>query len=382
VSRASPTIFLSAGEPSGDLHGGALARALRRRWPAARLYGLGGPHMAAAGVELLADLRELAVMGFVEVAARLPYFLRLLRRLRREITSRGTELVVTIDYPGLNLRLAGAAHDSGIPVLYYIAPQVWAWHVSRVAQLARCVDRLAVILPFEESLFRQAGADARYVGHPLLDQLAPPLDRQTFARSIGVEPERTLLALFPGSRRQEVSRHLRCFVEAAELLRAERPELQPVIAAADSVASRDYAGAPFPRTADARSLLAHSGAAFVKSGTSTLEAALAGVPMVIAYRAQPLTFQIARRLVRVDHVGLVNLVAGGRIVPELLQGDATPDALAAALRPLLPGGADHERTRAALLAVRAALADGNGSGAEAGSVAERVAMMAAELLAD
>jgi lipid-A-disaccharide synthase len=169
----TPTILLSAGEASGDLHGAALARALLQRWPAARLYGLGGPLMQQAGVELLAHTDELAVMGFAEVIRHLPYFMRLMRRVEASFAERHPALVIPIDYPGFNLRLARRARARGVPVLYYIAPQVWAWHRSRIHQLARVADRLAVILPFEEELFRSAGAAAHFVGHPLLD-LQPP----------------------------------------------------------------------------------------------------------------------------------------------------------------------------------------------------------------
>lgn len=375
---STPTILLSAGEPSGDLHGAAVARELRRRWPSARMFGLGGPRMAEEGVELLADLRDLAVMGFVEVAGRLPYFLKLFRRLRAEMAARGADLVLPIDYPGFNLKLAGAARASGIPVLYYIAPQVWAWHRSRIRRLAEETDRLAVVLPFEEAIFREAGAHVRFVGHPLLDAAPAEPRREEFCAAHGLDPERPLLALFPGSRAQEVARHLEIFVEAAELVRRRHPDVQPVIATSGAVGDRAYDGAPFPRTERSRALLMHAAAALVKSGTTTLEAALAGTPMVIAYRTSGLTYALARRLVRVDHIGLVNLVAGERLVPEFVQDAATPDALAAALDPLLdPGSPQRDSVVAGLERVRAALAptDGRPPGAAA-----RVVELAEELL--
>lgn len=375
---STPTILLSAGEPSGDLHGAAVARELRRRWPSARLFGLGGPRMAGEGVELLADLRDLAVMGFAEVAGRLPYFLRLFRRLREEMTSRGADLVLPIDYPGFNLRLAGAARTSGIPVLYYIAPQVWAWHRSRIRRLAEEADRLAVVLPFEEPIFREAGARVHFVGHPLLD--APPLEvtREAFCTSHGLDASRPVLALFPGSRAQEVTRHLDLFIDTAERVRRHRPEVQPVIATSGAVARSAYDGVPYPTTEDSRALLSHATAALVKSGTTTLEAALAGTPMVIAYRTSRLTYALARRLVRVEHIGLVNLVAGERLVPEFVQDAAEPEVLAMALDPLLePEGARRRSVLAGLERVRAALAptDGRPPGAAA-----RVADLAGELL--
>lgn len=374
---AGPTILLSAGEPSGDLHGAAVARALRDRWPDVRLFGLGGPLMAEAGVELLADPAKLAVMGFVEVLGRLPYFWRLFGRVRAEMLARGVDLVLPIDYPGFNLRLARAARGAGIPVLYYIAPQVWAWHRSRIHRFAVDTDRVAVVLPFEESLFREAGVAATFVGHPLLDR-QPPGSRRSLCRELNLDEDRPILAVFPGSRAQEVKRHLAIFVETAIRLQAYRPALQPVIAVSNAVPKRLYRGIPFPRTANSRDLLYHAHTALVKSGTTTLEAALAETPMAIAYRTHPLTYRLAKRLVQVDHIGLVNLVAGERVVPEFIQGEATPAALAAALLPLIQ--AEHpERVEAlhALARIRSRLEVPGGASS---GVAERVVELAAELL--
>ena len=375
---SQPTILLSAGEPSGDLHGAGVARALRRRWPRARLFGLGGPRMQAEGVELLASFDDLAVMGFVEVASRLPYFVRLLRRVRSELTARDTDLFLPIDYPGFNLRIARASHGAGVPVLYYIAPQVWAWHRSRMKELARATDRIATILPFEDELLRAAGADARFVGHPLLDLAEPAATRAQFAAAAGVDAARPMLALFPGSRRQEVERHLDVFVAAAERIRARRPEVQPLIARSATLPLKSYARAPFPNVVDSRALLTHASAAIVKSGTTTLEAAIAGTPFVVAYRTHPLTFWLAERLVDVEHVALANLVAGSRVVPELLQREATAEALADAAAPLLDEGSpERRRILEGLAGVRQRLElPGTGSA----TTAERVADLAAELI--
>lgn len=375
---STPTILLSAGEPSGDLHGAAVARAIRDRWPGARLYGLGGPRMEEAGVELLADFRRLAVMGFAEVATQVPFFLRLLRRLREEMAARQTDLVLPIDYPGFNLRLSRAARETGRPVLYYIAPQVWAWHRSRIRHLVEETDRLAVVLPFEEPLFREAGAAVTFVGHPLLDAAPAVPARESFCAELGIDPDRPLLAVFPGSRAQEVSRHLEAFHAAAEAVVRARPEVQPVLAVSNAVDDDAYAGATYPRTKQSRALLTHARAALVKSGTTTLEAALARTPMVIAYRTSGLTYWLARRLVRVDHIGLVNLVVGERLAPEFVQHEATPEALAEALLPLLDeGSADRRAALAGLDRVRAALSPTDGRPAGA---AERVADLAEELL--
>lgn len=370
-----PTIFLSAGEPSGDLHGAAVARALRRRWPDARLLGLAGPRMQAAGVEPIAPFDRLAVMGFAEVLRHLPFFLRLLRRARRTLAERAVDLVIPIDYPGFNLRLARAAAGRGVPVLYYIAPQVWAWHRSRAGKLAATADRLAVILPFEEEVFREYDADVHFVGHPLAAAAPPPASREAFCQGLGLDPARRILAVFPGSRRQEVERHLEPFLGAAQRVVDARWHLQPVLARSADVADDAYAGVPYPLTHDAASLLAHAHVALVKSGTTTLETALAGVPMVIAYRTHPLTFWLARRLVEVEHVGLANLVAGRRIAPELLQDDVTPASLAAALLPLVDEGPARAAALAGMREVRAALRTGSDA-----SAADRVAELAGELL--
>lgn len=377
MKDSGPGIFLSAGEPSGDQHGAELAREIRRRWPAARLYGFGGPAMAEQGVELLADPDELAVMGFVEVLARLPFFLSLQRSARAEITERRPDLVLPIDYPGFNLRLARDAHRQGVPVLYYIAPQVWAWRKRRARALARYADHLAVALPFEEQLFRDAGVPTTFVGNPLLDQERRPVSRQEFSKEVGVDPDREILALFPGSRRQELDRHLELFTSAAELVRNHRPGLQPILATAPGVSSEGYNTSELPRTEDSWSLLRHARAALVKSGTGTLQAALARSPMVIAYRTHPVTYWLARRLVRVDHVGLVNLVADRRIVPEFLQGAATPAALADALVPMLEEGATRAKILADLNSIESRLEP---EGPRTGTVAGRVIDVAHSLV--
>ena len=371
----APTIFLSAGEPSGDLHGAAVARALRRRWPGARLLGLAGPRMQAEGVEPIVPFDRLAVMGFTEVVRHLPFFVKLLRRAARTLEEEGVDMVLPIDYPGFNLRLAKSAASRSVPVLYYIAPQVWAWHRSRAGKLAAIADRLAVILPFEEEVFREFGADVHFVGHPLAAGAKDVRDREAFCEELGLDPSRRILALFPGSRQQEIERHLEPFTEAARRVLEARWHLQPVIARSPDVDPAAYGAPPYPMTGDARSLLAHAHVALVKSGTTTLETALAGVPMVIAYRTSPTTYWLARRLVQVDHVGLANLVAGRRIAPELLQEEATPAALAAALLPLVDEGPARSAALAGVREVQDALRP-EGSA----TAADRVADLAAELL--
>jgi lipid-A-disaccharide synthase len=374
MKTRAPKILISSGEPSGDLHGAALAHALKKQWPDAQLYGFGGDLMRAAGVELWAHADQMAVMGFFEVAKHLPYFLGLLRRVRHQLEEAPPDLVIPIDYPGFNLRLARYAKQRRVPVLYYIAPQVWAWHRSRMSELARNVDRLAVVLPFEEALFREAGATVSFVGHPLLDAPAPATTREEFCARIGVEATRPILAVLPGSRQQEVRSHLELFTAAAARVLQQLPDVVPVIAQAPGIGDAALSS-PFPTTRDTRSLLEHAHAALTKSGTSTLECALALTPMVIAYRMNPFTYRIARHLVDVEHIGLVNLIADKRVAPEFVQDAATPAALATALLPLLQDGAPRDAMLADLKAVRARLAT-----RDTRSAADHVADLAAALL--
>ncbi|MEQ8329676.1 MAG: lipid-A-disaccharide synthase [Longimicrobiales bacterium] len=344
TSAAAPRVLILAGEASGDHHGAAVVRALRERLPGVRLVGTGGAALAEQGVELLAGLDDLAVMGFVEVLSRLGFF----RRLEKQVATvldEGVDLVVPIDYPGFNMRAMATAHDRGIPVLWYIAPQVWAWKARRARRLAEQADRVAVILPFEEPLLRAEGADARFVGHPLLERPDDVTDHASFAAAAGLDPSRPILGLLPGSRRQEIERHLTLFVETARRVQQARPDVQPVLGRAPTVEREALSGSGLPVVDDTRALQRHARAALVKSGTSTLETALEETPFVTTYRTSALTFWIARRLVRVDHIALANLVAGARVVPEILQGDATPSRLTEALLPLLEADSPARRAQ-------------------------------------
>lgn len=364
-----PTIFLSAGETSGDRYGGRLARALRERIPGVTLLGMGGQEMASADVRLLADLQDLAVLGLAEVARSVPFFVRLRRRVRRCLVREGVDLVVPIDYPGFNLPLARFASRRGISVLYYIAPQVWAWHRSRARSLAQYADRLCVVLPFEEEVFRATSAEVEFVGHPLLDEEHVPAE--TPEREVDSGPP--VLGLFPGSRAQEVARLLEPFLGAAGQLSLRYPELRIVVARSPHLDASQYPGVGAGRLVPAEEAARTATAALTKSGTMTLELALHGTPMVVAYRMHPVTFWLARRLVRVDHVALVNLIAGRRLVPELLQDEVVPDRLVRAVSPLLDGGsARRQEVREGLSAVSSRLGRPG--------VAERVADRCVELL--
>jgi lipid-A-disaccharide synthase len=302
-----------------------------------RVEGLGGPRMAAAGVRLLAGLEDLAVMGLIEVARRLRWFARLRRSIVAGWRRDPPDAILFVDYPGLNLRLARDAHALKLRALYYITPTVWAWNERRVETL-RLLDELLVILPFEEAFFAARGIEARFVGHPLGREARLRRDRSAFMRELGLDPAGDLLALLPGSRAQELNALARTFLEAGRRVGARSGvQLAFGMATVELAARlRRLIGDEVPIAVGATSdLLASAGAAIVKAGTITVEAALLGTPMVVAYRMNPLTFWFARRLVRTEHVAMVNILRGRRVVPELLQGQVDPEAMAAAVLPLL-----------------------------------------------
>ena len=374
MSASPPTIFVSAGEPSGDAHAAHVVLALRRAVPGVLVEGVGGAHLAAAGVAPLRRIEGLTVMGFVEVVRKIPAHFRLLRAIRDRLARGDVKLVVLVDYPGFHQRVAAAAHALGVPVLYYIAPQAWAWREGRVRWLRALTTRVAVILPFEEEFFRAHGVPATFVGHPLLDQIPAVSDRPAAKAALGLDPSRPVLGVFPGSRQQEVARMWEAFRGTAERIVDRRPEVQVVVAA--TPAGR-YPAPGILRLVHGQpeACLAASDAALCKSGTTTLQAALTGTPLVIAYRVHGLSFALGRRLVsHIRWIGLVNLVAGREVAPEFVQDRVRPDLMADALLPLLADGSP-ERTRqlADLAMVRGRLGEPG--------AAERVARMAQEILA-
>lgn len=374
-AATGPSILVLAGEPSGDAHAGAVMRAVARRHPDVEWVGTGGPAMKDAGAALVAELDRLAVMGFAEVLPRIPWFWRLARRIESLMDERRPDMVLLVDYPGFNMKMARAAHDRGIPVVYYIAPQIWAWKEGRAKELAATARRVAVILPFEEAAFARHGVAARYVGHPLLDREGEIPTREEFFSRWGLDPSRPVLALLPGSRAQELDRHLTPFRDIARRVVEERPDVLPVFSRAPWLSAVPFHDTGFPTVEDARALLRYSSAALVKSGTSTLEAALEGTPFAVAYRTSPLTAGIARRVMNVDYIALPNLVADREVVPEFVQERVTPELVAPVLLDLLNELSETRRRQLdGLAAVRQRLGGGG--------AAERVADIIDKVLVD
>lgn len=349
-------VLFVAGEASGDLHAAGVAAELAQLRPDLALVGVGGARMREAGVTLLEDMERMAVMGFVEVLRHVPAHYALLRRLRARLRSGRVALLVLVDYPGFNLRVAAEARRAGVEVLYFITPQVWAWRKHRLRGMARVISKAAVILPFEEKLLRGAGIDATFVGHPLLDRARTlPDDAAEAARRLGLTGDGPLLALFPGSRAQEVERHLDAFVATARRLEGEVRGLRVAVSVAPTVRI-DPARCPYPLVdAGSLMLLRASTAALCKSGTTTLEAAVAGCPLIVAYRTSRWTYEVARRVVEIPRIGLVNVVAAREVAREFVQDAVQPDAMAVALKPLLLSTPERTRMREALARVRATL---------------------------
>lgn len=365
-------ILFVAGEASADLHAAPVASALQRLRPDTPLTGIGGRRMAAAGVKIFEDAERLAVMGFVEVLRHVPRHWALLRTIGERLRSGRVGLVVLLDYPGFNMKVARAAHAAGVPVLYYITPQVWAWGAGRLKELARTVTRAAVILPFEEPLLREHGINAVFVGHPLLDRAQELPDRASARAVLELADDAPVFALFPGSRKQEIARHLDAFVAVAVEMKRRVPGLQVVLAASPAVGLREE-DSPFRLVHGASfTVLRAADAALCKSGTTTLEAAVAGCPLAVAYRTSAITYALARRFVRIPHIGLVNVVAGREVAREFVQDALQPGPVSDALVPLLSSTPQRARIVTELAEVRAKLG--------APGAAERVAAIASEMV--
>jgi lipid-A-disaccharide synthase len=382
---AAPKIFLSAGEASGEYYGTLVIAALRELEPGADIFGLGGRRMAALGFRPIVRAEDVAVMGITEVVRHMPRIYGEYRRLRASIAAERPDIAILIDFPDVNLSLAKHLRRQGVPVIYFVSPQLWAWKKHRIRSVQRYVDRMLVIFPFEERFYHDRGVDAEFVGHPLAEVPAPTISRAQFAEQAGVDPSKTWVGLLPGSRGKEIRLNLPEMVRAAALLVGEMEFLMP-LAPTLTAPQRDHiravlsellaAQAKPPRITlveDPRAVLHHARASIVASGTATVEAALIGNPFVVVYRISPLSYAVAKRVVDVPHVAMVNLIAGKRIVPELIQGDFTAERVVSYLKPLLEDDQARMQMRASLRRVADMLRS-------EGSAIGRVAEVARQLL--
>ena len=377
MSTASrPRLLVSCGEPSGDLYAGELTRHLRKRVPEMGVFGLGGGHLEAEGAQLLAHVRDLAVVGLFEVLRHLRRLRAVFRALLLEVDRSRPSLALLVDYAGFNLRLARELRARGVPVVYYVSPQVWAWRRGRLRTIRETVSHMMVIFPFEEALYREAGVPVTFVGHPLVDLVRPAPDPAAFLASAGLDPSRPVIAVLPGSRPQEVRHNLDPLAGALRLLTARRPELQFALAVAAGLDPRIFTpalvGLPVTLTEQTHALMSAATLGLVASGTATVEAALVEMPMVVVYRLSRLTYTLGRPFVRVPHYAMANLIAGRRVVKELIQGDFTPERVAAEALALLDDPEARVALRSALRGVRQRLGPPGASDRAAALVAERL----------
>lgn len=328
-------ILLSAGEASGDLHAGSVTKAIKELDPAAEVFGMGGDALRAAGGQVLFDIKDHSVMGFLEVVKKLPDLYQLKKAFGKVMDDYQPDCFLTIDYPGLNMRLAAMAKKRGIPVVSFIAPSVWAWNRGRAKGVVRAVDKIASIFPFEYDVYKEYGADIEFVGHPLVDIVHPGLSRDEALALAGKRPGVPLLLLVPGSRQMEIERLLPVILQAAVLLRQQLPAVDFVLPRAATIERRVLEEKVAAAGLSVKIVEGHTydvmgvaDLALATSGTVTLEAALCDLGSVILYKASPLSFAIAKRVVNIPHIGLPNIVAGRQILPELLQTECTPETVA------------------------------------------------------
>ena len=362
---APPRIMLSAGEASGDRLGAGLARALRRLRPDVELFGMGGEQMAGAGVDIVQDAAEVAVVGFFEVLSHLPALRAAKRKLEASLDRRRPDLLVPIDYPDFNFILAGQARRRDVPVVYFVSPQIWAWRRGRVKKVRRLMRRMLVLFPFEVAFYREAGVPVTFVGNPVIERDVSERSSEELRKRAGFEAETTVVGLLPGSRRGEVERLLPEMLGAAIRLNASRPGLEFLIPLAPGlrreVVERHVERSEVPNvrlhSVDFPEILRICAAGVVASGTASLEGAIVGLPMIVVYRIGTLSYWISRALVRVDHIAMPNLVAGRRVVPELVQSACTPERIATGLLRYLDDPGLAEQVRGELAEVRRRLGE-------------------------
>ena len=366
--------MISCGEASGDLYAGALAAELRRRVPDVEIFGFGGPGLRRGGGELLGDFTRFSVTGLVESLRVIPRSVMMLRRLIEAARERRPDVFVPIDFPDFNFRLMAGIRRLGIPIVYYVSPQLWAWRPGRMKTMQASVDRVLVIFPFEERIYHDAHVDVRFVGHPLVDAARAGESRPAFLAAHGLVPDAPTVALLPGSRRNEVEHTAPAFAAAIPLIRARVPGVQFTVACASTIDETQFgelvsAGAVLVRgrTDD---VIASADVAITASGTATVQCAMHERPMVVVYRLSPLTYRLGKRFVNVDMYAMPNLVAGARIVPELIQEDFTPERVSGEVVTLLTDRARHAQMTDALRRVKAQLGSPGASARAAEAILE------------
>ncbi|GAB6269461.1 MAG: lipid-A-disaccharide synthase [Smithella sp.] len=364
IQKKNKTIMIVAGEASGDMHGAHLVREILKINPALNFYGIGGNKLKEEGVQLLASASDMAVVGLTEVISKLGKILKIMGIMKRSLDERRPDLVILIDYPDFNLPLAKAAQKRGIKVFYYISPQVWAWRKSRIGQIKKTVDKMAVILPFEVDTYGREGFAVNYVGHPLLDMVKLNYSKQELRKKFGLAGDKITIAIMPGSRPSEVRKLMPELMRAAEILQKEIPAIQFVLPLADTLqktevvefisGSRVKVKVVSGQTYD---VVSCADLALVASGTATLETALLKVPMVIVYKLSLLSYAIGRLIVDVKNIGLVNIIAGKTIVPELIQKDASGKRIAEEALAILKNGEKRQEIIKELEAIRGRLGE-------------------------
>lgn len=356
-------ILISAGEASGEMYGAQVIEALRRRNPSLEFFGVGGPRMRDAGCETIVDAKDLAVVGITEILSHLPKIYKLFHKLIAEADRRRPGLAIVIDSPAFNWRVARQMKKRGIPVVYYVAPQFWAWRQGRVKLLRKYVTKALVIFPFEEKFYRERGVDATFVGHPLADLPGPAIGRGTFAAQHNLNPAKPWITLMPGSRVKEVRMNLPTILDAVAQLGRDFEFLLPVAPTLDRVFLEEQTrGRGITLVPEARLALFHSRAAVVASGTATVEAAMASTPFVMVYRVSPLTYALGKPRIKVPHFAMVNLIAGESVVPELVQHDFTAENVVSRLHEILPDGPPRDAMLTGLARVKASLGSPNSDG--------------------
>jgi lipid-A-disaccharide synthase len=370
-----PKILISCGEPSGDLYAGALTKEILHRDPASEVFGLGGERFRAGGGRLLEDYRGLAATGLIEALRVLPRSLAVYRRLVEAAAAERPDVFVAIDFPEINFRVARRVRQLGIPVVYYIPPQLWAWRQGRIRDIQQFATRVLVIFPFEEEMYQRAAIPVEFVGHPLMDLARAGVAREAFLGECGLDATAPVVALLPGSRPNEVSRILPVLWEAAARVTQAVPNVQFVIARAPHLDDGLFAtlapvGSRPPAIVTARTddVLAAADVVGTASGTATVQTAIHGVPMVVVYRLSPLTYALGKRFVRVSTYAMVNLIAGRKIVPELIQEECNPRRVATEIIRYLEDPSYSERVRALLADVRGRLGSGGASARAASAI--------------